>query len=84
MYPTSIQFAKITNNYLNTNSSSIVSPAIWVTGNKSKGGYKKSPLLDERTAAVLVAMGLLFSFLPFYSHTLQLALDLWGKRLTTP
>ena len=76
MYPTPIQFAKITNNYLNTNSSSIVSPAIWVTGNKSKAGYKKSPLLDERTAAVLVAMGLLFSFLPFYSHTLRLALDL--------
>ncbi|PUU72479.1 hypothetical protein B9Z19DRAFT_1137526 [Tuber borchii] len=56
MYPTPMQFTKITNNYLNTNSSNAVSPTIWVAGNKSKGGHKKSPLLDERTAAVLVAM----------------------------
>ncbi|PUU73775.1 hypothetical protein B9Z19DRAFT_1068726 [Tuber borchii] len=53
--------------YIAINPSNTSSPTAGAAGNHATGSYSKFPLLDERTAAILVAIGVPLSFLPTFT-----------------
>lgn len=67
MDPLQLRFAKMSEDYIAINPSNISSLTTGAAGNNATGSCSKSPLLDERTAAVLVAIGVPLSFLPTFT-----------------
>ena len=66
MDPLQLRFAKMSEDYIPINPK-ISSPTTGGAGNDATGSYSKFPLFDERTAAILVAIGVPLSFLPTFA-----------------
>ena len=67
MDPLQLLFDEMSEDYIAINPSNISSLTTGAAGSNNTGSYSKFPLIDERSAAILVAIGVPLSFLPTFT-----------------